>query len=350
MVKSKRKGKRGVSSLGKVIEEAVKRQARALLGRSVEPTVSTESIQKSHRHKVKGVVQVIRGNRIKKSWKKPSTKKRVKSLKARVTELEKTKHTAIHGIKTVSYGQITSAENQCSYNQIDLFTRQNMESSITGLNYFDRGATPAPDTINATGQTKRNEIYFKNMYAGLKFRNNNALTCRMRCYFFECKKAGAGDITGQMLAEDQYFLNTATSTTDYLVYPSDFKALKDQWKLLGSQEATLQPGDEFLCNHTVPYRSYDNTASDVESNPNYMPGDRVCLCRITGVIGHDSVQKTSEFGICGSALDYEYLIKWDVLHPSDFNTQDCTLTNNASTASNGFITFAPTNAAQSDAV
>lgn len=239
-----------------------------------------------------------------------------KSLGERISALEKNKPLyAIHDYRNIEGTYMTMSENVCAYKQFALFDTTLIEGAIDALSFIDRGATPAVDSVDLSGQTYAHNIKLIDLYSKIMFRNNDECTMHLDVYILRVKDDNSSDPTSVIAAADGG-VGLGDGQTNLLTFPSDFPAFNVIYTIVKHDKVYLASGDEYSVVWSEKERKYDPITQDALSSPNYRKGDTICLIRGYGGISHGITTKTL-VGTATGQVDIHYKRKMKVKYESD---------------------------------
>lgn len=260
---------------------------------------------------------VARGNRVRRRSRRVKRRRIKRTLKKRVQKLERTANQlAIHDWRNYGFGQLICAVNECVYVDLDLWYKTKQEAIIDNLAFIDRGATPAVDFINLTQQTYSHDIVFKDIFLSMTVKNNFHIPCEVKIYWFKSKGQHSSSVQA-LIASNDASLGVSDGETNPLTYPYDFPAVKQQWKLIKTDQSRLNGGDELIGTYTQKYDRYNPQTHDTV-NTTYQKDDVIAVIRLVGICGHD-VTTDTQVGLAGGKVDYQFHRKAKVSYPSDAN-------------------------------
>lgn len=243
---------------------------------------------------------------------KGKRRKRTKrSLKKRVTALERLQSHSTYDYRKIFGTKSSCGVNVCSYTVQSGVTSFTIEQSINALPQVTDANTVAnrDATTTAYGSSKLN---INNMFVEVTSRNNALNACRLDVYWFICVENTDNDPVVQMAANDAD-TTTANSNTNVLVYPSDISNLG--WKMIKHEGKFLNPGDEVHSYYSKKHRKYDPSVQD-QDGTTYSSGDVIVVFRIMGCVAHDSATSTN-VGYSDAACDHVIRRKWKVQWDSE---------------------------------
>jgi hypothetical protein len=275
--------------------------AKATAGSKRKKPSSAGKGTKRYKKATVGKVTVADSGATKKLYRKKAAPKRKKSLRSRVATLEKYKpKQATKEYRNVDAQNIICTANNCVYENFNGLTSSILESASTDVQFIDRGATPAPDSINLTDQTYQHKMDFRNLYTHIRFKNNNEMTAVLDVYCMICTDASGNPPLTWMTSQDSNF-GVTDIDTNINCYPSDSSELLKHWKIEKHTKAVLGAGDTLDCYYSRKRRLYDPKAKDT-SGVTYQPGDQVWFMRLQGDVVHGSNDATIGYG--NPTVDY----------------------------------------------
>lgn len=282
---------------------------------------SGSSFKKPAAKKFKGTKYTVRGGKTTKVYGgRRSGRRTKKSLKSRVVALEKyTPKHSTHDYRQAVVFQALCAENECSYTESAGITATNMEQALTSLRFIDRGAPPAADEIDLSTVVGNNQkILFKDLMSCFTAKNNGHLAVDIRIYKFKCTgNTDTGVVLFMEADEDATLTGTTDASTSTLVYPSDFRLLRQAWQLMDTTSVRLNPGDETKAYANVKSRVYNPQVKDNDPlTPSYIKGDILWCIRVVGTISH-GITDTTQIGLCDGGVDCHVLRQYKVKYQGD---------------------------------
>lgn len=243
-----------------------------------------------------GVVRATTSSR--KKRRRTRTKK---SLKSRISALEKTKpKLATLMYRNIDASVVTALANQAGYAVVSGITAALLESATTSVKYIDRNTTPAPDVINLNDQTYAHDMDFRKLYHKIEMRNNNEVTIHVDIYNFVVKDASDSNPLEIMQSQSGSY-NVSSVETQIQLYPGHFPEVSNFFTLVKHDKAVLAPGDEFSMTWSRNRRIYDPKEKDSNADT-YQKGDQFYLIRVRGGMSHDQTTTTS-VGTANCQLD-----------------------------------------------
>lgn len=276
----------------------------------------------SYKPKSNARVRMTRGGVLRKTRKakrRRRVRRRKKSLRKRISQVEKLiPQKSIKKVRQRSYEVVNCGVNECKYNTIPMWLESNFLAHMTDLVTLDR--TAGPGTIDIAIDLSKNSsglnstLYFKNRFFRVNLSNNYGLPCKVSVYWCQAK-TGNNNNMGTVVAGDSTKEGIADFSTNALTFPSDVRSFRKHYKLIKTDKASIQPGDDFESSYAAP---------DVKLNPkddewSYPPGTIFAMVRVEGFTGHYSVALPTDTDLCQTpvSLDVKYDRNFDITYDGD---------------------------------
>lgn len=256
-------------------------------------------------------------------------KRTLRSDQARHTFRARTANTVQCGVNQANYANITQAVNTA-----------NLEAAMANLRYYNPAVPGTLTTADASSGTYTRQIHFESIYRKLVCRNNYQVPCKVTILSFQPKHDTNNTPTAFYIAgvTDQTIGGSATSPISYI---TDIDMVRDNWKVMGSKSATLQPGQELKYSCKLKAFDYDPSNADTH-NLSYQRKyqSHIFVVRVEGVIGHDTAVATEHTTLsCGIDFlqDTKYVMTYDAgvnLNDYSYDNENDTAFTNAGVVSN----------------
>lgn len=302
-------GAYGVSKLGQHLGKRLKRRA-----------AKKKKAFKFQRDRAAAIVAPDRQNARTVGSKRPKRKHKKESLKTLRKSVRKIQK-KLSGDEASLYlpqfasGQITSAANQVSFNEIAISTPPNIEGILATMPYVNTATPGTNAAFDARAINQPNNWNIK-LRGNLKLRNNWYMPINGKCYLVTPKIATSvapGTALGYV-SKQQYSGGTAPAATDLGLYPWDVPDFMDTYKIMETKAFYLNAGDLFEINFYKDIK-YDQEMLDNHANT-YLPGfSYFYIIRLEGVVCHDSTT-TTNVGISSTKCDWVTTRTLKVTFPS----------------------------------
>lgn len=271
-------------------------------------------------------------------------KKIKKKLRAVCQFMQQQNATHIHRQRETGWQNVDA--RHCAYKEIHCGGNKNqIESAMTNLRYFDAGINGLVSADPATG-TYHRDIRLS-IYRSLLVRNNYLIPCDVKIY--NCRPR----VATQKTAHDLFLTGIADQgnpgVNSPLVHLTDSKDATDVWNCKLVCKKRLYPGGECKVTDFQKLFKYEISTND-EHSVAYDPkqGGHVWIIRVCGVIAHDTLvpgevksgQAAVDY-ICDTTYKFEYDAGKDLHDVSVNDPSGATIFTNTGVASQ----FAPYNTA-----
>ncbi len=243
-----------------------------------------------------------RGQR--KDYVAPSIKKYVKQL-IKQNELNASTNTW----RDVDSGQISVAENQCSYSSFPFLTQALIEDALDQMTTIQSasGVTTETSTNPVSGTNKGVEIDIINALSTFNFRNNSATPVNMECYWLFVKRRLDASNTPQAVFEEglENLGIESAEVTDLRFNVHDSPDIRRYFKVFKKRKYMVNGGDEvtLTLSRKTPFK-YDPTDFDNHDASFQDPRwTQWLFVRLVGVTAHDDTT-TTLVGTCDATLDF----------------------------------------------
>ncbi len=247
---------------------------------------------------------------------KTRRRKTKRTIKSRVRRLEILgKSLATQKIRDIQFERVACSINQCAYFHSDMWNQNFKESKLQVMEFMDRAATPALDSMSLTGTGRRNYILLDRIYLCANMINNGHLPVDGTVYWVKNVIPTSVNVPETMNVDDAN-VNVSSASVNVQTYPSDFSAVKSTWKFLRSEKFHLKGGDSFTSKFFPRSEKYDPELNDALDNKLMTKGDISFVIRIQGTICH-GVTTSTEVGLGDGSLDIQLIRNFDIRYPSD---------------------------------
>lgn len=226
----------------------------------------------------------------------------IKDIKTRIN-LDTGTH--VHRLRSCT--QQLVGVNASVYRDIGINDATALETVLGNLKYYDPSN---PGTLlNADGATGTfsKTFHFTTIHNKFTIRNNFISPVQVRM-FYVVPKSDTSKLPSTAYTDGLGDVGTPSSTST-LVYLTDSPVFNKLWKIVKSQNVTLQGGQSKVMSYTMKDIKYDPAYNDAHTS-SYKPIDgalRVIL-RLTGVVGHT----TTTVGHLAGGVDITYDTVWTV--------------------------------------
>lgn len=234
--------------------------------------------------------------------------KKVARLEERVRDVVSEHIVRKHGANTVQ-----AQDNSAGY-RTDIFSaKTDLESALGAVRYFDPSTPGTLISADLGSPTYSQKIKMKS-YTKYTIRNNYQVPCDVTLYLLEVREDTT--ILPETARTDGLSDVGAPSSSSAFVYPTDSPVFMQLWKIKQSKKCRLECGKEFSMTHGNEFM-FD--PSEVDSHDStYQRGFKTYafMIRVKGVLGHDSVNFSSEFGLVMGQVDASYATTYTVIYNS----------------------------------
>lgn len=276
--------------------------------RRERPEAEAESAEGPASKKSRMAKATIRGHdgyRVTKT-KRGKTKRKTKSLKKRVSALERNITHAVYDYRSYDDLYVANAINQCAYGQQTVFSNGLIEGGMNAIPSVDAGAAVNIDPTDNTKNFKSLKMLITDIYVEMVLRNNSLNPVHLDYYLIRCTEKTNDTFATQATAIDQENLISNDWSTNFLTFPSDL--VKNSWKIVKHTKKYLNPGDELHEYYTRKSFKYDPETYDNDATT-FSQGDLACLVRIEGAVCHDATTP-STIGKSDGSVDVVFKRKW----------------------------------------
>lgn len=262
--------------------------------------------------------------------KKAAKKKNLKQLSQKVHDIEKQIKSS-NG--TLIYRKRNINSHQCTQNSMSLDTSASVKCSdlelvLAQLRFFDP-STPGT-LINGSGAsaTYEREYLFKNMYMNYTARNNFTLPVYCTLYLV-CSREDTSIEPATAFTNGLNDVGAPTATSP-LVHLTDSEQFNSLWKIVKSQKKLLQPGALMTMTNGVKDVEYNPAEYDSHALPYQKKyGTFAIVCRLEGVICHDTVAPTTQIGTGTGQVDVIIDTKYEVEYDAGVDLKFIVQSNNS---------------------
>lgn len=266
--------------------------------------------------------------------KRSMVKRKKTTLKKKMRRIMSTlnRNLATHTHRYRRTGQIVTLEKQmtpfevsCGGNKTDI------ETAMANMRYYDAG-TNALVTANPAVGTYQRDI---SVAIFRKFMVKNNYLVPVQVQIFSCTPKDSTDTTPKTAYENGLFDQGNPTNNSPLVFFSDSKVLSDLWKLKLAGSKILKPGGVMFAKSVQKEFQYKFALNDTH---NYQydkdQGGHAWFIRVVGTLAHDSVNASTEQGICRSGVDWMCDVTYKFKYDAGKDLDDISLND----VSNGFTT------------
>jgi hypothetical protein len=297
-----------------------------------------------------GVEIVARQGRQRKSAKvtRRRTRRKKKSLRKRVSALEKNSTQYSNKISRVrTYGSALCEDNQVSYSTVPTWYPSHWEGLINDLKFYDvkHAGTNQIVSSDATDTGYLGDVNFANIYCRLRVKNAWDIPVRVTVYTLQYKDE-MSDSAGTVLTNCDDPQGVTDVAINPCTFPQDFSYWNSKFKVLQTDKAVLQGGDEMVSSYSRKYMKYDPEIHDLESGPTYDRQSVVFFIRLEGMLAYDAVNDlrsgTPAIGQSSGGIVYQLDRNCSIRYPSTgVKLRYYDATANGGTLSNGAIAVGP---------
>lgn len=228
---------------------------------------------------------------------KPTVKKLAKAVHKLKLVTESDQGELIYRSRQVD--NLVSSVNSQNWLGTPVFNTTFLETVLAQLRYYNPSTPGTLTTADGTTGTFMKDFLFEKMYVSYMVRNNYQVPAKVKIHL--CKAKVDTSIPPNTAYTQGLTDVGAPSSSSPLVYLTDSQQFVDLWKIVSTESATLQPGEELTLTHTTPSFQYDPSLVD-SHNQVYQKAyhGMAVFLRLEGVLGHDvslDVQGTLQAGV-----------------------------------------------------
>lgn len=234
-----------------------------------------------------------------------------------------------------STGNVVASVNECNHTGISGWLPTNLEAAISSLPFFNPATPGTLTTADFTSGTYNKDILFRTLTSKLTLRNNYQIPCNIRVY--KCVPKSATSITPTTAFTNGLADQGAPASTSPLVFISDSEQFLDLYKIVRTDKAYLQPGDQYTVSDSDKNVIYDPSFLDSQTatldNKRYKNFSYVV--RVDGCLAHDS--SASERGQAQGAVDYQIDRIFHIQYDAGVDLNYISVSDSSNTFTNGAV-------------